>query len=240
MRCRFVKNICLPVLFATVSIVFSVLTDDAILGSVMLIVALLSTYYSMVGKIINFPICIIYYGLWVYVGYIDGFYLTAATALFVGIPMQIVGWINWSKNKDNGDVEIVTKSFPIHYAVAVTAVAVVASALIGFGLSFIPGANATFLDSLSNVFDIFGVLLLTFRFRESWYIFIMNNLIDIGLAVFAVTAALGHAYALLAQAVGIMLMNIASIILWIKDERTQNRRTPPKLVSHNVNHVSSR
>ena len=74
-----------------------------------------------------------------------------------------------------------------------------------------------------------GLILVVIGFRECWYIWLANNLID--LTIWIVNALKGTIYSEMTLIVSIMylVMNIIGFVCWIKIDRKQNETTVIKM-----------
>ena len=83
----------------------------------------------------------------------------------------------------------------------------------------VPGQKYSFLDASSNCVNLCGIILMILRFKESWWLWLLNNIID--LAIWALTFlnnGEGSAMMLLVS-IGYLLINIYGIIKWNKEAK---------------------
>ena len=66
-----------------------------------------------------------------------------------------------------------------------------------------------------------GVILGTLRFRESWYIWILNNMVDLSIWIINTVKQTPNAQMSLITSIMYLVMNIIGVISWIKLERKQ-------------------
>ncbi|MBO7526607.1 MAG: nicotinamide mononucleotide transporter, partial [Clostridia bacterium] len=142
--------------------------------------------------------------------------------ILVYTPIQIIGLINWIKNKQ--DNTVLTKSLSFLSGMGLTVLVIVCSFLLGFLLTLIPGQNLAFLDSSSQIINLCGVFLMSIRHREAWYVWLMNNTVD--LIIWIINISNNSTYSQMAFIVSVMyfVMNIISLILWIKIEKKQKEK----------------
>ena len=95
------------------------------------------------------------------------------------------------------------------------------SAGVGFLLTLIPGQNLAFLDSASQMINLAGIFLLTFRFRESWYVWLANNTIDLAIWIINTVKNTQSAPMMLVVSVMYFVMNIYGLVEWIVIEKKQ-------------------
>ena len=97
----------------------------------------------------------------------------------------------------------------------------VVSVAFGYLLSLIPTQNMAYLDSVCQVINVFGVLLNILRFRESWWVWLANNIINEVIWIINVVNHTSSAEMMLISSTMYLVMNFVSIYSWIKIERKQ-------------------
>ena len=135
------------------------------------------------------------------------------------LPVQIYGIINWFKNKTDDVVEV--KSFNLKNSIIICLSIFVGSFILGFLLSLIPSQNLAFLDSTSQIINISGVVLVSIRFKECWYVWIANNLIDTIIWIVNVINHTANAEMALITSIMYLVMNVVGLVYWIITERKQ-------------------
>ena len=149
-----------------------------IISILIIVTSLLNAIMASNFKRVNYIyglICYILMGLVSYQNHIYGMFFFY---LFIFAPLQVYGFITWGKNK-NKDNELITRSFSPQTRVITIISCIVLSLSMAFLLQKIPGARFTYLDSFSNIINLFGVILLALRFNESWWLWLINNIIDV-------------------------------------------------------------
>ena len=116
------------------------------------------------------------------------------------------------------------KSFTLKNSLIICSAIIVGSLILGFLLSLIPNQNLAFLDSTSQIINICGVILVALRFRECWYVWLANNIIDLAIWVINVVNGTVNAEMTLITSVMYFVMNIIGVICWIKIERQQKNK----------------
>lgn len=91
---------------------------------------------------------------------------------FVSIIQCVYGWINW--NKVNSTVTTKTNPFILYLALIVLATV----SRVFYSNDILP-----YLDILGGLIAIFATFLLIYKKIEAWWIFMINNLIVIGLSL---------------------------------------------------------
>ena len=92
---------------------------------------------------------------------------------------------------------------------------------VGFLLSLIPAQNFSFLDSTSQMLNLAGVLLLVMRYRESWYVWLANNIIDLTIWILSFINNAKDSLMMLVVSIMYLIMNIIGLVMWVIIERKQ-------------------
>ncbi len=219
---QIINYIVIPSITICVSLVFGFIFNDIILGGSTLIFGFLNAYYMAVGKPCNYIFGILFSITYAIECYNNGLYGFVIFTLLVYTPIQIFGIINWIRHKSEDAV--LMRSLTLLHGIYLTALLVVSSFGLGLLLSLIPGQNLAFLDSSSQIVNLCGVVLVAIRFREAWYVWLVNNVID--LIIWIVRLSVNAVNAPMALIVSIMylIMNIIGIIMWIKIEKQQKEQ----------------
>lgn len=202
-----------------ISILLGIIFDDYIWGTLTLIFGFLNSYYMAIGKWQNYIFGILFTLTYTYICTINGLYGWLIFSLVFYLPFQIYGIVNWFKNKENDQVKM--KSFTLKNSIIICGTILVGSTILGFLLSLIPSQNLAFLDSTSQIINICGVVLVSIRFRECWYIWIANNIIDLVIWIFNVIKQTTNSEMALIISVMYFIMNVIGLIAWIKIEKKQ-------------------
>ena len=114
---------------------------------------------------------------------------------------------------------------------------VILSVGLGFLLNLIPNQNLAFMDSTSQIFNICGLVAQSLRFRESWYISLANNSIDVVIWIINAVKLTPNSPMMLITNIVYLVMNIVGIVCWIILEKKQKEQKlilnpPAKLNSH--------
>ena len=86
--------------------------------------------------------------------------------------------------------------------------------MLGYVLTLIPSQRLAFMDATSNCINLCGVILMILRFKEAWWIWLINNMID--LVIWIITAINGGegAIMMLLVSIGYLLINVYGVIKW--------------------------
>ncbi len=207
------KNLFIIIICILLSVISGIVTNDLFIGGTILATGLLCAYFASEGKRINYILGLINYLLMGYVAFLNNLYGIFFFYLFVFSPSQIIGYLNWNKNLDQ-DNNVKIRGFTLKNSIIIIFSCLLGSLILGYLLTLIPGQRLALLDALSNCINLCGVILLILRFKEAWWIWLVNNIID--LAIWILTA-LGHgegSMMMLLVSIGYLLINIYGLVKW--------------------------
>lgn len=207
------KNLFIIIICILLSVISGIVTNDLFIGGTILATGLLCAYFASEGKRINYILGLINYLLMGYVAFLNNLYGIFFFYLFVFSPSQVIGYLNWNKNLDQ-DNNVKVRGFTLKNSIIIIFSCLLGSLILGYLLTLIPGQRLALLDALSNCINLCGVILLILRFKEAWWIWLVNNIID--LAIWILTA-LGHgegSMMMLLVSIGYLLINIYGLVKW--------------------------
>ena len=186
---------------------------NIVIGLLIIFVSILNSYYASNFKRINYIFGLICYLLMGYVAFKNQIYGMFIFYLFIFSPMQLFGFINWGKKQDDNK-NVIVRAFGIKNRILLIASCIVFSLILAAILNQIPGAKFTYLDSFSNIINLSGVLLMTLRFNESWWLWLINNTID--LILWSNVLSIGGNYStfMLISSIIYLIVNVYGIVKW--------------------------
>lgn len=215
-----IREIFIPIITIIISAALGIIFEDYIIGTLSLVCGFLNAYYMAIGKWYNYIFGILFSVLYMYSCFVNGLYgLVIFTILFF-TPIQISGIVSWLKNKESDDT-VSTRSLNTNSSILLCTIIVIGSVGIGALLSLIPTQNLAMLDSTSQILNLAGVVLGAMRYRESWYIWLTNNVADLSIWIINTILNTPNAYMMLIVSIMYLVMNIIGIVSWIKIERYQ-------------------
>ncbi len=207
------KNIIVIIISLIISIVSGILSNDLFIGGSILLTGLLCSYYAGEGKRINYLLGLINYLLMGYVAFKNNLYGIFFFYLFIFSPLQIRGYLTWGKNLDDDSV-VKVREFTLKNSIIITSLCILGSFLLGFLLSMIPGQQLAFMDATSNCINLCGVVLMILRFKESWWVWMANNVVDLTIWIIMVVNNGEGSIMMLLVSIAYLLLNIYGIIKW--------------------------
>ncbi len=213
------------ILCVILAIAMGIFTKDLLLGGTILATGLLNAYFASEGRKINYIFGIINYLLMGYVSLKNNLYGIFFFYMFVFAPLQIKGFLTWNKNLDKSE-NVKVRQFTLKNACLITLSCIFGSIFLGYSLSLIPSQQLAFWDATSNCINLCGMVLMIARFKESWWLWLINNSIDLIIWILiAISGGSGAAMTLITSTF-YLLINIYGIIKWSykakKGEKNEN------------------
>lgn len=215
------KNIIITFICLLISIIFGVIAKDLIVGGTILATGLLCAYFASEGKRINYILGFINYLLMGYVALNNNLFGIFFFYIFLFAPLQINGYLSWKKNLDD-DKNVKVREFTLKNSIIITLSCIIGSFVLGYLLSLIPGQRLAFMDASSNCINLCGVILMILRFKESWWLWLVNNIIDLMIWIITVADKGSGSIMMLLVSIGYLLINIYGVIKWNKEAKKDN------------------
>lgn len=201
-----------------ISIVSGIIAKDLIIGGTILLSGLLCAYFASEGKKINYIFGLINYVLMGYVSLKNNLYGIFLFYIFIFAPLQVHGFISWKKNL-NKDNNVKVREFTFKNSIIITLSCIIGSFLLGFLLSLIPNQRLALMDATSNCINLCGVVLMILRFKEAWWLWLINNIIDLGIWIITVLNHGNGSIMMLLVSIGYLAINVYGIVKWHIDIR---------------------
>lgn len=215
------KYLIITIICFLVSLISGIISHDIWLGGANLFTALLCAYFSSEGKRISYILGLINYLLIGYVSLKNNLYGLFIFGVIIFPILQIQGYISWSKNLDeNKNVKV--REFTLKNSIIITLSCLIGSLILSYLLTLIPGQRIAFLDASSNIINLCGVILMILRFKESWWIWLVNNIIDLSIWIITFLSHGANSFMMLLVSIGYLLINIYGIIKWNKEAKKEN------------------
>lgn len=207
------KNLTITIICIVFSLISGIISKDIIIGGTTLAAGLLNAYFASVGKRINYILGLINYLLMAYVSLKNNLYGIFLFYLFIFAPLQIKGFISWNKNL-NEENNITVREFTLRYSIIIVTICLIASLILGYILTLIPNQRLAYMDAFSNCINLCGVFLMILRFKEAWWLWLINNIVDLGIWLLTFINKGENSTMMLLVSIGYLLINIYGIIKW--------------------------
>lgn len=94
----------------------------------------------------------------------------------------------------------------------------------GYLLSLIPTQRLSWLDAASNCVNLCGIILMTMRYAESWWIWMVNNTLDLTIwTIILISGSSAEAPMMFATSIAYLLINIYGAIKWQREGKIQHQ-----------------
>lgn len=94
----------------------------------------------------------------------------------------------------------------------------------GYLLSLIPTQRLSWLDAASNCVNLCGIILMTMRYAESWWIWMVNNTLDLTIwTIILIGSSSAEAPMMFATSIAYLLINIYGAIKWQRESKIQHQ-----------------
>jgi nicotinamide mononucleotide transporter len=126
------------------------------------------------GSMWNFPLTIYNTIVYAFLAYKNHLYADVASDIFLAIPINIIGLINWKKKQNGKTVKM--KKLNVKKICALVLFIAVLMGLTGFALSFIKTQNNPYLDGFTFIISNAARILKSLRYREQWLFYTIQNI----------------------------------------------------------------
>lgn len=207
------KELLIIIFSLILSIISGVISNDLVIGGSILFTSLLCSYYASIGKKVSYILGIINYLIMAYVYFENNLYGLFFFSIFIFTPLNISGFINWKNNQDE-DNNVKVKEFTFKNSIIIVNSCILGSLILGYLLTLIPNQNLAFMDATSNCINLCGVILMVLRFKESWWVWLFNNAIDLIIWIIMFINNGTNSFMMLLSSLAYLLINVYGIIKW--------------------------
>lgn len=187
-------------IFASIFItVLPICLGDTVLGIISAFTGVVFVIMTAKGSIWchiwGFISCLLY----AVVSYQNAYYGEFVINILYHVPIQVIGFISWKKNMNQNTNTVMTRTLSNKYKLFICLLCVVVTVIWGFCLQQIGGA-LPYIAALSNVLSLIARFLSVNRYAEQWVLWIVLNVISVGMWVYAL---------------GSGSQNIGTLFMWI-------------------------
>ena len=173
------------VIFTLINVAVLIYSKEGVLGFITSITGMLSVILVAKGKITNYYFGIVNVILYGFISYNSKYYGEAMLNIFYFLPMQIIGFIMWGRNKADIDEnkEVKAERMTIK-EIAVWSV-LSGAAVIVYGI-ILRKLNNTLpmADSFTTVLSVTAMILMVKRYIEQWIVWIIIDIAAIYMWIF--------------------------------------------------------
>jgi len=205
------------------SVAYSLVTKEFdILGFIASFTGLVCVVLVAKGNIINYVFGFINVSLYAYISFKSQLYGDAALNALYYVPMQIIGWLSWSKKKQVEDeTKVKARRMTFRQIIILFAVCVASVALCGFILDKV-GDPQPYKDSATTVLSIIAMYLMVKAYTEQWLLWIVTNVISVAMWLILTVRGEAHAEMMVIMWVFYLANSINGLIQWRKLARSES------------------
>jgi len=217
------KDIIVVVVSIIFSLVLGVVAKDILLGILCTFTAILGFYFAARGKKINYIFEVINYLTMAYFAYKNHLFGTFSMYVVICVPLNILGFITWKNNTKEDDI-VSMRKFNLKTSIIVVSSCLISSLALGYLLSLIPSQQMSFLDATSNCINVAGVILINLRYIETWYVWLVNNVLDV--IIWTIVLVNGGTGAIIMFVTSLMylLLNFYGLINWFVTIKKESKK----------------
>lgn len=214
--------------FTLIGFGVSIAWGDSWIGFVATITGMVANILVAKGKIANYFfgfIAVVTYGFVAY-----GYALYGEAMLNWGFYAiaNVVGFFIWHKNKKRKTNRVMGEDIPVKSLTKKGWLLVIGSFIMGslvYAIILIElEAQQVRLDSMAVVLSIIGQILMTFRFKEQWHIWIAVNVLSVALWIVTLVQSGGNDYVMVVMWISYLVNSIYGFINWKKLEKLEKQK----------------
>ena len=182
--------------FTLIAIGLSYTWGDTLFSFSVFITGVICVVLVARGSIWNYSYGLYNAGGYAWLSYQNGLFGEVMLNAGYFIPTQIIGIFMWKKNLAEGTTVVMKKMEKLTMAGWL----VLSGALTwGYGaiLAGIPGQNTPYFDSCSTVLSVIAMLMMMWRYREQWLLWIIVDIVSISMWAFRLSSGVEGAPAML-------------------------------------------
>jgi nicotinamide mononucleotide transporter len=174
------------------AIAYTIITKKfEVIGTIALLMGVTGTVLSAKRSIWNFLFSAVNVSLYAYISFEASNYGQAALNALYYLPMQVIGYVAWSRRAESSDKsKVKTRSMTAGQIILTVALTLVAGVGIYFALRHFTDAGQPLKDSFVTTVFIVGQILMTLAFWEQWFFWLAGNVLNV--VLWAVVMADGN------------------------------------------------
>ena len=206
------------------NLIYSLLSGNVdVVGSVAGIAGVLCVVLVAKGSIWNYLFGIVNVSMYAYISYKASLYGDAALNALYYVPMQFIGWWQWSKRgaavseaESGGEgVQVKARRFSWAQRAVLFACCTVAVVAVGFVLKHF-GDPQPFKDSTTTVLSIVAQALMALAFMEQWVLWIITNVVSVVMWCICVARGEAHAAVMVIMWSFYLLNSLNGLRVWLR------------------------
>lgn len=210
--------------FSIAAFMPALMQKDSLFGLSTFITGIFCVLLAAKGKIMTYAFGMYNTFAYAYISYANGLYGEMGLNLLFFIPMNIVGFLFWKKRLQNNVVEkrrLKVKEFGCLVLTCILSIAV-----LGWMLSLIKDQNTPYIDATTNILSIAATLLMVWRYREQWMLYIVLNVVTIIMWIIRTIQGSSEGLLMIIMWIAFLTNAVYGLYLWTKRTSQQKTVTP--------------
>ncbi len=163
--------------FTTIAIGLNYYWNDTFFNLIVFTTGVLCVVLAAKGHIWTYFFGMINTVSYAYIAYNNGLYGEMGLNVFFFIPTNIIGYMMWKNKMHDDQVEMRGLRNITRAVISISCLFCIY--LLGYSLSKITGQNTPYIDATTNILSIAATLLMIYRYKEQWLLYIILNVFTI-------------------------------------------------------------
>ena len=204
------------------NVLYSIMTGTLdLLGSIAGITGVLCVVLVAKGSILNYVFGLVNVSLYAYISYKASLYGDAALNALYYVPMQFIGWWQWTRRgaavsaekAGEAGVQVKARRFSWRQRAVLFVGCATAVIAVGFILRYFDDPQP-FKDSATTVLSIVAQALMALAFMEQWILWIITNVVSVVMWCICVSRGEAHAGVMVIMWTFYLLNSINGLRVW--------------------------
>ncbi len=163
---------------SAVILALSVYWKDNMIGIISALTGVWCVIFTGKGKRSSFIFGMVNVLCYIYIAWNAKFYGEVMLNAIYYVPMNVVGWILWTKHMNDETGEVKKERMSLNSSAIIYALTLVSIVGYGYILKLL-GGNLPYVDSMSTVVAVVAQILSVKRFAEQWILWIVVNVVSV-------------------------------------------------------------
>lgn len=151
------------------------IVPDSMIGMICGVSGVICVVLTAKGKLISYLFNFVQIVTYMYICWNVGLYLEFAENIFYFVTC-IFGVFLWKKNmtvNEDGSAQVIAKKFQVKHWIATLVISVIGTVILGYIGEHYLNSTLPYYDALTNVLALVAQMLMVWRFREQWLVWIV-------------------------------------------------------------------
>lgn len=205
--------------FCGAALILTLIMEDSLFGLSTFITGIFCVLLAAKGNILTYVFGMYNTFGYAYISYINGLYGEMGLNILFFVPMNIIGFVFWRKRLQQNVVEmrrLNTRVFSYLIFICILSVWV-----LGWALSLIKTQNTPYIDATTNILSIAATLLMVWRYREQWILYIILNVFTIIMWVIRTMQGSSDGIMMIVMWIAFLTNAVYGYYVWSKRTRQQ-------------------